>query len=75
MNKLVGPTEESNWLIPEKLIVGGCPVTLEEMEDIAEEGVDRLVCLLDHEDFSSHISQNEYKSLAPSAGIKKFIFA
>ena len=74
MNKLVGPTEESNWLIPEKLIVGGCPVTLEEMEDIAEEGVDRLVCLLDHDDFSSHISKKEYKSLARSAVIKKVIF-
>ena len=75
MNKLVGPTEESNWLIPKKLIVGGCPVTLEEMEDIAEEGVDRLVCLLDNDDFSSHISQDEYKRLARSAGIKKIIFA
>ncbi len=69
MNKLVGPTDESNWLIPEKLIVGGCPVTSEEMEDIAEEGVDLLVCLLDRDDFSSHISKKEYKRLARSAGI------
>lgn len=74
MDKLVGPTEESNWLIPEKLIVGSCPITLEEMKDIAEEGVDCLVCLLNHEDFSSRISKKKYKRLASSAKIKKVIF-
>lgn len=68
MTDLVGPTEESNWLIPGKLIVGSCPITFEEMEDIAEEGVDFLVCLLDHEDFSSRISKKEYTNLAQSVG-------
>jgi len=69
MNDLVGPTEESNWLIPEKLIVGGCPVTPEEVEDIANEGVKLLVCLLDREDFSSRISKKDYKNLAQSVKI------
>ena len=69
MDDLVGPTEESNWLIPGKLIVGSCPVTPEEMDDIAEEGVDLLVCLLDREDFSSRISKKDYKRLARKVGI------
>jgi len=69
MDDLVGPTEESNWLIPGKLIVGGCPVTPEEVEDIAEEGVDLLVCLLDRDDFASGISKKDYKRLARSVGI------
>ena len=66
---LVGPTEESNWLIPGKLIVGCCPLSLEEAEDIAREGVDMFVCLLDRDDFSSRISKKKYKSLARSVGI------
>ena len=69
MDDLVGPTEESNWLIPGKLIVGSCPVTPEEMEDIAEEGVNLLVCLLDRDDFSSRISKKDYMRLARKVGI------
>ena len=69
MNMLVGPTEESNWLIPEKFMVGSCPITPEEVEDIAQEGVVLFVCLLDRDDFSSRISKKEYKSLARSVGI------
>ena len=68
MDPLVGPTEESNWLIPGKLIVGSCPITLEEMEDIAKKGGDDLlVCLLDRDDFSSHISKKDYNKLARAA--------
>ncbi len=68
MNALLGPTEESNWLIPEHLMVGACPLTVEEAEDIAREGVNLFVCLLDRDDFSSHLSRKKYKSLIRSAG-------
>ena len=70
MDMLVGPTEESNWLIPGKLIVGCCPLSLEEAEDIAREGVDMFVCLLDRDDFSSHFSKKEYKKLARSVEVE-----
>ena len=70
MDDLVGPTEESNWLIPGRLIVGSCPVTPEEMEDISKEGTDLLVCLLDHDDFASGISKKDYKRLARNVGIE-----
>ena len=69
MTMLVGPTEESNWLIPGKLIVGSCPITSEEVEDIAQEGVDTFVCLLDRDDFSSYISKKDYKTLLRSMDI------
>ncbi len=70
MDNLVGPTEESNWLIPGRLIVGGCPVTAEEMEDISEAGVDLLVCLLNRDDFASRISKKKYKRFARNVGIE-----
>ena len=71
MDPLVGPTEESNWIIPGKLIVGSCPITLEEMKDISEKGgVDLLVCLLDRDDFSSHISKKDYNKLAQEANME-----
>jgi len=66
---LIGPTEESNWLIPEKFMVGSCPITPEEVEDIAQEGIDLFVCLLDRDDFSSRISKKKYNNLAQSEGI------
>ena len=70
MHRFIGPTEESNWLIPGKLIVGGCPLTPEEVENIAQEGVTTFVCLLDRDDFSSYISKKEYKALARPFNIK-----
>lgn len=69
MDDLVGPTEESNWLIPGRLMVGGCPVTAEEMEDISEAGADLLVCLLNRDDFASRISKKKYKRFARNVGL------
>ena len=50
-SSLRGPTPGSNWLIPNRLLVGECPADAEELQPILDEGIDTLVCLLDDEDF------------------------
>lgn len=61
---LQGPTPGSNWLIPNRLLVGECPANEAEISPILQAGIDTFVCLLDKEDFATRgLSEREYKEI------------
>ena len=72
--QMKGPAAETNWLIPEKFLVGCCPDDIEHAKEISDAGVVLFLSLLDAYDYKHHISRRTYRGYADKLGFSLVMF-